>query len=246
MRLRHFFRRDDLLTVYCRSDPVTSTVYTSQPSGYSKRDAKANEARQASGCTVTSTFTTTYGVTETYIPASKTSTYTDYTSFTQATVTSTAYSGTAYEVATAIATASAMCGPTANGTGDASTTTVTLDARCAPTAMTSAYSGYGLEYADDVPLGGASYTTSTSDASECCQLCTEAQSCAASSWDVRTGVCKLEFPTDYDTGEMNCGEGLLAYYDAGPDHPMAPGTGLWVAAVCGNVEYGSAPPDDGT
>lgn len=88
--------------------------------------------------------------------------------------------------------------------------------------------------------------TSTSDPSECCQLCAEAASCAASSWDIRTDQCRLEFPIDSTTGNMNCGEGLLAYYDAGPDYPMAPGTGLYIGTLCGNVEYGSAAPDDGT
>ncbi|TKA70194.1 hypothetical protein B0A55_07007 [Friedmanniomyces simplex] len=106
--------------------------------------------------------------------------------------------------------------------------------------------GYGLEYASDVPGSGAAYSTTTSDASSCCQLCADTASCAASTWDIRTGVCKLEFPVDFSTGALNCGEGALVYYDAGPDHPMAPGTGLFVAQLCGNVEYGSAQPDDGT
>ena len=106
--------------------------------------------------------------------------------------------------------------------------------------------GYGLEYADDVPAGGAAYHTTTDDAGQCCQLCAATESCAASSWDMRTGACTLEFPVDFDSGEMSCGEGLLAFYGAGPDHPMAPGTGLFVASLCGNVQFGSAAPDDGT
>ncbi|KAK4544020.1 hypothetical protein LTR36_004518 [Oleoguttula mirabilis] len=203
--------------------------------------------RQTSACTVTTTFTTTYGQTYTYVAApGETSTFTAYTAFTQATVTSTKSGGTAYRIATAVATTSAVCGPTVNATASVATSTVTQDARCAPSALVSEYSGYGLEYASDVPAAGAAWATTTDDASECCQLCAEAASCAASSWDIRTGACKLEFPVEFSTGVLNCGEGLLAYYDAGPDSPMAPGTGLYVAPLCGNVEIGSAAPDDGT
>lgn len=227
--------------------PVTSTVYTTSgvaaTSGYTKRNVL--DRRDNTACTVTSTFTTTYGQTEAFVEASETSTFHDYSEFIEYTTTSTRYGGTAYAIATAVATSYAVCGPTANATA-ASTTTVTQDARCAPSALTSEYDGFGLEYADDTPAGGATYVTSTSDASECCQLCAEAVSCAASSWDVRTEDCKLEFPTDYNTGDLNCGEGLLVYYDAGPDHPMAPGTGLYVGTLCGDVEYGNAAPDDGT
>ena len=78
------------------------------------------------------------------------------------------------------------------------------------------------------------------------RLCAEAESCAASLWNSKTGVCKLEFPVDYNSGALNCGEGALVYYGAGPNHPAAPGSGLWVAELCGNVQYGSAKPDDGT
>lgn len=77
-------------------------------------------------------------------------------------------------------------------------------------------------------------------------MCAESNGCAGSAWDVRTGGCTLEFPVDVTTGEMNCGESLLAYYDAGPLSPMEPGAGLWVANICGTAEFGSAEPDDGT
>lgn len=229
----------------------TTTVYTTSGTAAASTSSASGPApyyfkRQASACTVTSTFTTTYGETYTFVAATgKTSTFTDYTAFTQATVTSTKYGATAYAIATAVATTSAVCGPTVNATSWA-TSTVTQDARCAPSALTSAYNGYGLEYASDTPASGAAWATTADDASSCCQLCAEAPDCAASSWDIRTGVCKLEFPVDFDTGALNCGEGLLAYYDAGPDYPMAPGTGLWVAALCGDVEFGQAAPDDGT
>lgn len=195
---------------------------------------------------MTSTFTTTFGQTYTFIAIpDETSTFTEYTDFTQASVTSTSYGGTAYAIATASATTEAICGPAANRTATA-TSTVTRDSRCAPSAMVSAYNGFGLEYSSDTPAGGATFKTNATDASSCCQLCAEADSCAAASWDIRNGACKLEFPVDPESGAMNCGEGLLAYYDAGPNSPMKPGTGLFVAELCGNAEYSNAKPDDGT
>ena len=156
-------------------------------------------------------------------------------------MTSTSYGGTAYAVATA--SASDSCGAQTSG--------ATLDSRCAPDALISAAGGrnesaYGLVYADSVPIGGAVYDTTSTDGSQCCQLCVDADQCAASAWDSRTGVCKLAFPVDPESGDLNCGEGFLAYYGAGPEHPMAPGSGLYVANVCGDVGFGSAMPDDGT
>lgn len=108
---------------------------------------------------------------------------------------------------------------------------------------------YGLEYASNVPGSGGFYSTTTEDAGTCCQMCVELEdslSCAGSVWDVRTGACTLEFPTDSVSVVLNCGESVLAYYDAGPDYPMSPGTGLWVANVCGAAQFGGAAPDDGT
>lgn len=90
------------------------------------------------------------------------------------------------------------------------------------------------------------YNTTTADGSQCCQLCVDSDHCAASAWNSQTGICKLAFPVDFETGELNCGEGFLVYYGAGPNHPMAPGSGLYVASLCGSLEYGSAQPDDGT
>lgn len=193
--------------------------------------------------------TTTYGATETYLPASETRTFTEYTAYTQATVTSTSYGGTTYTIATATATAtvSALCGPTVNAT--ASTTTTTQDARCAPTALVSAAGGspgYGLSYLNNVPYGGATYQTSTTDGSQCCQLCVEAHGCDASAWDIRTNICRLEFSVSPTTGQLDCGEGALVLYDYGPDEPMAPGTGLYIGIGCGNVQYAGAKPDDGS
>ena len=199
---------------------------------------------------MTSFFSTTYGVTETYIPANKTSTYTDYTAFTQATVTTTSYGGTEYAIATETATYYAVCGPTLNSTAPAVTTT--QDARCAPTALVSAAggsngsAGYGLNYLDNTTGGGATYTTSSSDASACCQLCVEADGCASSAWDIRSKQCRLEFPVDFNSGQMSCGSGLLAFYDYGPNHPMAPGTGWWIGTGCGHADYAAAKPDDGS
>lgn len=229
-------------TIYTTSGATAAAVATSSnasaavPTGYGKRSPLALYPRQDSACTLTTYSTTTYGATYTFVAApSTTNTFTDYTAFSQSTVVSTTTGGTTYTIATATASAVATCAAT-----------VTQDARCAPSALVSESQGYGLEYADYTPAGGASYTTSTADGSQCCQLCAETESCAASSWDVRTGECYITLPVDYSTGDMNCGEGMLAFYDAGPDSPMAPGAGLFVAALCGSVEYGSAAPDDGT
>ncbi|KAK1814555.1 hypothetical protein LTR12_011026 [Friedmanniomyces endolithicus] len=233
-------------TIYTTSVATPANVASSSsaaaggPPGYYAKRALGLSPRQTA-CTTTTTFTTTYGATYTFVAApNATSTFTDYTAFSQATVTSTQYGGTAYTIASATTTAPASFCPTGNAT-------TTLDARCAPSALISAYAGYGLEYASNVPGSGAAYTTSTQDASSCCQLCADTEHCAATTWDVRTGICTLEFPVEFDTGELSCGsEAALVYYDAGPDHPMAPGTGLYVAQLCGSVEFGSAQPDDGT
>jgi hypothetical protein len=45
---------------------------------------------------------------------------------------------------------------------------------------------------------------------------------------------------------LSCGLGLQVYYGAGPNHPMEPGSGLFVAEVCGRVAFANAKPDDGT
>lgn len=220
----------------------TSTSHSSSHSvSHSSSSTKkypGNYARQDSAiCTVTYYLTTTYGQTATYLSALTTSTYYDYTAYTQETVTSTKSDGTTYGVASATTTVSAAC---------AVPTTVTQDARCAPAALQSAYNGFGLSYSSDTPTGGAHFTTTATDASACCQLCAEATSCAASLFDIRTNVCKLEFPLDYGTTNLNCGEGALVYYGAGPNNPLAPGVGLYVGTICGNVQYGNAEPDDGT
>lgn len=222
----------------------TSTVYTTasaDPASLSKRSRLELYGRDGSACTVTVPVTTTVGETAT---VSVTSTYQKYTSFTMATVTETKSNGKAYAIATATATTSGVCGPTVNAT--APTSTVTVDARCAPSALTSAYNGYGLEYADHVVGGGARYTTPTDDASQCCQQCADADQCAASVWDIRTNQCILEFPVSFSSGELSCGEGALVFYGAGPLHPKAPGSGLYVQALCGDVHFASAPPDDGS
>ncbi|KAK3678374.1 hypothetical protein LTR78_001671 [Recurvomyces mirabilis] len=231
-------------TVYKESHHTVYTTSGKSPTGYSRRALGLSP--RATPCTTTTTFTTTYGGTYTFIEATGvTSTYTDYTAYSQITVTSTRSGGSAYAIATATATTEGVCGSTVTCTATASST-VTQDARCAPTALVSASNGFGLEYASDTPTGGAAFVTTADDASQCCQLCAEADRCAASLWDVRTGKCTLEFPVDFDSGELNCGEGALVYYDAGPNHPMAPGSGLFVGTLCGNVGYGSAKPDDGT
>ena len=229
----------------CSTAQPTKTVYTQPapksypPKSYGKRD-------DASACTVTSTFTTTYGATYTYVDSGKTSTYTRYTEFTQATTTTTSYGGTTYYVATATATTDALCGPTVNASYPTTTKTVSQDSRCAPTALVSAYNGFGLEYGEDATLGGTAYQTTASDASECCQLCAETENCAASRWDIRNKVCRLSFPVQYDTGAPSCSSPMLMFYDAGPNHPMAPGTGWYVGTICGQVQYANAKPDDGS
>jgi hypothetical protein len=219
----------------------TSTIYTTHdegntarsPSIYARQDDEAE-------CTVTVTSTTTYGETYTFVPAGETSTYTAYTAYTHADATSTESGFTTYAIATALTTA--PCD---------SPSTTTQDVRCAPSALISAAGAsesstqYGLSWAQ-LTSPGATYSTNTTDASSCCQLCAEADKCAASSWDIRTGGCSLEFPVDWRTGELNCGTGLQAYYGAGPAHPMEPGTGLFVAELCGDVVFANAKPDDGT
>jgi len=189
---------------------------------------------------VTVKSTTTYGETYIFVPAGETSTYTAYTAFTHADATSTQSGFTAYAIATAAA----------QGTCD-STSTTTQDARCAPSALISAAGAsetstqYGLSYAS-YASPGATYSTNTTDASSCCQLCADADKCAASAWDIRTGECRLGFPVDFRSGELSCGSGLQAYYGAGPAHPMEPGTGLFVAELCGSATFANAKPDDGT
>lgn len=185
-------------------------------------------------CTVTETSTSTGGVTfYDYTATDLFYTYTVYTSNVQETVTATTCP-TTYAIATATATATTSCAPT-----------VTQDARCAPSALVSQSNGFGLEYAQSV--SGSSYVGTTADAGQCCQLCADATKCAASAWDIQTNRCQLFFPVDYSSGELNCNSYAgLVYYDAGPNHPMAPGTGLYVANVCGGVYYTNAKPDDGT
>lgn len=209
-----------------------------------KRDVfVANQRDATSQCVVTTTFTTSVGQTYVFVPGTSTKTFTQYSAFSQATVTVTSYTGTAYVVASEVATvtpAAAVCA------------TVMRDARCNPAAMVSAAGGvnntqYGLVSKSDVPTSGAKYNTTTSDASSCCQMCADMSDvCSGSAWDVRTNACFLEFAVNPLDGELNCGESLLAYYDAGPISPMAPGAGWWVANMCGSAEYGSAKPDDGT
>jgi hypothetical protein len=225
-------------TVYTTNDGSSSNA-AQGPSIYARQDD--NEA----GCTVTVKSTTTYGQTYTYLPAGETSTYTAYTAYTHADATETQSGYTAYAIATALTTAvheEQTCPPTA---------TTTLDARCAPSALISAAGAsesstqYGLSYAS-FTSPGAEYNTNTTDASACCQLCAEADKCAVSSWDVRTGECRLGFPVSWRTGELSCGNGLMAYYGAGPAHPMEPGSGLFVAELCGQATFANAKPDDGT
>lgn len=218
-----------------KNEPHSHPAASKRELGLSPRD----------GCTVTVTSTTTYGQTHTYIAAAQTSTYWDYTAFTQATITSTTSGGTAYAIATASTTLPTICG-SHTVTPPFLTTTTTMDERCAPTAMASAYNDYGIEWLSDTPTGGATYETNATDASACCQLCAEAYECAVSAWDIRSGVCKLEFPVNPTSGDLNCGQGLLGYYQAGPNHPMSPGAGWYVAELCGNAQYGQAKPDDGT
>ncbi|KAF2774364.1 hypothetical protein EJ03DRAFT_5557 [Teratosphaeria nubilosa] len=229
-----------------------STVYTTagaaSSTGYNKRSPLQFNARDNAACTITKTETSTGGVAfyDYTVPSTYTSTYAYYTTWTEATVYETKYNGKSYIIETATATTQAVCGPTVNATSPATTSTVTMDARCSPAAMTSAYKGYGLEYKSNTPASGGHYDTTTNDASECCQLCATSWNCAASAFDIRTGQCTLEFPVDPEAGYLNCGEGMLAYYDAGPNSPMSPGAGLYVQAICGNVEFGSAAPDDST
>jgi len=222
----------------------TTTVYTTNGgSVHARQDDDEGE------CTVTVTQTTTYGQTETYIPNGETSTYTRYSEFSQATETTTSSGFTDYAIATSLTSAPGNCGPTVEATSPTSTSTIYQDARCAPSALFSAAgvtetsTQYGIAYAQ---AAGAGYNTNTTDASSCCQLCAKADKCAASAWDSRTGKCQLGFPVDYNSGELNCGLGLRTYYGAGPAHPMDPGSGLYVAQVCGTASFFNAKPDDGT
>ncbi|KAJ4418514.1 hypothetical protein N0V82_005494 [Gnomoniopsis sp. IMI 355080] len=210
-----------------------------------KRDVLVADQQDAAAaqCVVTTTFTTSVGQTYVFVPGTSTKLYTQYTAFSQATVTMTTYSGTTYVVASETAAVTP---------GAEACATAILDSRCNPSAMVSAAGGtnntqYGLVSKSDVPTSGAKYSTTTSDASSCCQMCAEMDDvCSGSAWDVRTGACFLEFAVNPVDGELNCGESLLAYYDAGPLSPMEPGAGWWVANICGSAEYGSAGPDDGS
>lgn len=215
------------------------------PSKWVKERDLAFRPNNQVDCVITVTTTTFYGETQTYVPGGSTSTFSFYTAFTQATVTSTKSGWTVYAIATAEATPTESCHNVIAGM-PAPTFTTTQDARCAPSAMVSAWNGHGLDWQNDTPLSGAHWTTTTDDASRCCQLCADQARCAASSWDIRTRVCKLEFPVDFASGALNCGQGLLAFAGVGPLRPMAPGTGLFVAELCGRVEFANAKPDDGS
>lgn len=230
-----------LILTVCRSVPVaTITVY----SGDARKRA-AGENRKRASCTVTKTTTRKYGETLILVPAGVTSTYTAYTDFSMATVTETTYRGTKHIIATETATTSSVCGPATTSIATW-TSTVSLDRRCAPAAMTVDGNGFGIDWLSDVPSTGATYETETENASFCCQLCAETDKCAASAWDIRNGRCKLEFPTAWDTGELSCGQGLLGYYAAGPNHPMSPGAGWYISELCGWVQLTNAKPDDGS
>lgn len=164
-------------------------------------------------------------------------TSTVYTNTEQDTVTETTCSGTTIAVASASTTVSADC------------CTKTLDARCAPSAIiTSGGPGgsngeFGIEYYD--ASGGTTYVTSTPDAASCCQLCADAYKCAQSVWDSTSDTCTLIFAADSESADLSCGY-MYAYYDAGPDSPLAPGAGLWIAPICGGIGTYQAAPDDGT
>jgi hypothetical protein len=197
-------------------------------------------------CTITEYSTTDYGQTATYVYVSgETSTYIDYTAWSQVTVSATTSTGVAHIIVTETATTTAPCGGK-TVIDDSWTSTVTMDARCSPSAMISESNGFGIDWLSDVPTSGATYETTTDSASECCQQCAEVEKCSGSAWDIRSGRCKLEFATDYFTGELNCGTPLYAYYDAGPSSPMSPGTGWYVANMCGKAAFNQAKPDDGT
>lgn len=165
-------------------------------------------------------------------------------------MTSTTSGGTAYALATATSTISEICAATTIQSNETSAT-VTYASQCAPTSIVSSYDGYGIEYLEELNLGGASYDTTTSDAGACCQLCVETYQCATSAWD-STGSesCHLDFVAPDAAGPAGssgaCGNGLLGLYDAGPEHPLSPGAGWYIGTGCGYAEYASAPPDDGT
>lgn len=230
------------LTTFSFVPGATKTVYGR--SNFPKRELGLSP-RQGYGCTKTVTSYTTYGQTYTYVPAGRTSTFFDYSAFSQTTVTSVKTGGKAYAVATSLAAKPMTCG-TATITQKGQTSTITLDPKCAPTSMISAYNNYGIQYLSDTPNSGATWKTNTTDASQCCQLCATSWQCAASAWDIRTGECRLQFPVQWDTGNLNCGTGLMAYYGAGPAMPMSPGTGWFVAKLCGGATFANAQPDDGS
>lgn len=230
------------LIIHCRSVPTaTVTIY----SGDARKRGEAGDHHKRASCTVTKTTTRKYGTTFVVVPAGRTSTYTRYTAFSMASVTETTYKGTKHVIATAIATVSPVCGATTTSIATW-TSTVSLDKRCAPASMTVKSHGFGIDWLSDVPATGATYEVETENASLCCQLCAETDKCAASAWDIRNGLCKLEFPTDWSTGQLSCGQGLLGYYAAGPNHPMSPGAGWYVSTLCGWVQFANAKPDDGT
>lgn len=225
------------------------TSYTQNPSSPGQKiEYQKPNTPEAALCTVTAIRTTSYGSTYTYIPNGETSTYTRYPHFSLATITSISSGGIAYVVATATSTLSTVCGPIMSAQ-PATTTTMIRDIRCAPTALTSAYSNFGIDWLSDHPgYPGAVYKTTTKDAAECCQICADAHRCSNSAWDIRNNECRLEFVVwpheeqscDYERG------GLLGYYVWGPNRPMEPGSGWWIGSICGKAQFAGAKPDDGS
>ncbi|QIX01241.1 hypothetical protein AMS68_006758 [Peltaster fructicola] len=232
------------VTVY--PTPQTSAIYPALA-------VRGNSEQPAPSCTVTTTVSTTVGATWVYVAANQTSTFTEYTAWSMETISSTTSTGTTYMIATATTKTCQMCGPTTTLASNGTTQpTTTYDARClSPTSAASAAAStgsiptYGFSYLDDHPGGGALFRTTTSNPQACCQLCVEQSGCAGSAWDIRSNECRLEFPVGSD-GNPSCGAAAQAYYDFGPVHPMAPGTGWYLSPVCGRFDIANAKPDDGT
>ena len=230
-----------------RTSPVVTTIYTSAAAR--KRSPAGRNAlrpRQDTDCTITSTVTEYY-TTGIEGSTSKTRTITEYPTTVEESTTLTFTGGSAYVFATGTSTVSAPCGAT-TVVNNATTSTVTQAAQCAPSALGSEYFGDGVNYLTfSYAFPEAWYDTTASDASSCCQLCADLGNCATSGWDIRTNKCRLQFGIDGDTAQPVCGGlGLYAFVDAGPDHPLPAGAGYYVGALCGTYDYFTEPPDDGT
>ena len=233
------------------TEPATTTAYTGGPSRKHRRQ----------DCTVTSTVSTLDGTVYSYttLPThtvTSVQTITSYeggtpstTTTLTTTITSTNTRTLSYIVATGTSTIPTVCGPTV--TSNATVVTTTQAAKCAPTSLISSGQGYGLGRVDESPVyPHGVFATTTADASTCCQLCVDTQSCAASSFRVADKSCHLIFTVNVqDSNNVpECGGGALyAFYHYGPLAPLSPADTRYIVQTgCGGISVFNDFPDDGS